>query len=143
MAEKILGSSVRPDGAWEGEQPYPAGVTPGPWESDGQAVFASDGTMLAESWEGTDEDMALMAAATALYAQLEDARVTLGAVAQALCGEYPSLANNVINQCAIRCADALAKASPAAQPIRQDAGSVTDETDTTTPTPLVTDEPEG
>lgn len=32
---------------------------------------------------------------------------------------------------------------PAAPSIRQDAGSVTDETDTTTRTPVVTDEPEG
>lgn len=52
----------------------------------------------------------LIAAAPDLAAQLEDARITLEEAAKLLARDYPSVANNLVNQCAIRCGDALAKA---------------------------------
>jgi hypothetical protein len=52
----------------------------------------------------------LAAAAPELYRALDDARVALEEAARVLSRDSPSLANNIVNQCAIRCADALAKA---------------------------------
>jgi hypothetical protein len=52
----------------------------------------------------------LITAAPELYTQLEDARATLEEAAKILARHYPSVANNLVNQCAIRCGDALAKA---------------------------------
>lgn len=58
----------------------------------------------------TDGDMALIAAAPELYEALADAKITLEEAAKLLAPQYPSVANNIVNQCAIRCGDALAKA---------------------------------
>ena len=52
----------------------------------------------------------LIAAAPELYAQLEDARITLDEAAKVLAREHLAFANNTVNQCAIRCSDVLAKA---------------------------------
>lgn len=52
----------------------------------------------------------LLAAAPDLYAQLEDAKATLEEAAKLLVDRHPSVANNIVNQCAVRCGDLLAKA---------------------------------
>ena len=67
-----------------------------------EGVFKDDAEMLA--------NQRLMAAAPELYERLEDAKVTLEEAAKLLAQEFPSLANNIVNQCAIRCGDLLAKA---------------------------------
>ena len=46
----------------------------------------------------------------ALSEALQDAKNTLEVAAKILARDYPSLANNIVNQCAIRCGDTLAKA---------------------------------
>lgn len=69
----------------------------------------SSGNYLAQD-ANRDANGSLIAAAPELYVQLEDARVTLEEAAKLLVERYPSVANNLVNQCAIRCADVLAKA---------------------------------
>lgn len=45
-----------------------------------------------------------------LMAQLADAKATLERAAKLLARDYPSVANNLVNQCAIRCGDVLLSA---------------------------------
>jgi hypothetical protein len=101
--------------------------TPGPWfiESDppcndhwypGLTIGSEpEGTRICDltplrDKSGNAANVRLIAAAPDLYAQLEDARVTLGEAAKILAGSRPSFANNIVNQCGIRCGDVLAKA---------------------------------
>lgn len=133
-SQKDLDSSVFDGGAKDTGQRDVAPATehtPGPWELGTVAIADRQSGGWLEAPEdavvycGSDEDpenecliegpdaranARLIAAAPDMYAQLDDALITLGEVAKVLARDYPSLANNVINQCAIRCADVLAKA---------------------------------
>ena len=60
--------------------------------------------------ETAEANARLIALAPQLYERLEAAKVTLEEAAKLLAREFPSLANNIVNQCAIRCGDLLAKA---------------------------------
>lgn len=58
----------------------------------------------------------MLAASKKMYLQLLDAMRTMEAVAKAIAGDYPALANNHLNQCAIRCSDVLRTALPPEPP---------------------------
>lgn len=98
--------------------PAVARFTPGPWrkERDGSHCFFIYATAPHSTFEvsparaHSEADACLIVVAPDLYAQLEDAKATLEEAAKLLVSHYPSVANNIVNQCAIRCGDILTKA---------------------------------
>jgi hypothetical protein len=91
--------------------------TPAPWNYVGGGVIEDAAGELVAYLAGrlndpeiTDNIGCQIAAAPDLFRVLDDARVTLEEAAKVMAPAFPSLANNIVNQCAIRCADALAKA---------------------------------
>lgn len=108
--------------------------TPGPWrvrDEDGEPytdVMAGDRLLasaypeyskydhrgsadqILRAYDEAKANARLIAAAPELYRQLEDAQMTLEEATKLLVERYPSVANHIVNPCAIRCAAALAKA---------------------------------
>jgi predicted dehydrogenase len=87
-----------------------------PWEYNGGGIIVGRGghqiACLSGLMNNGNADISgnLMAASPNLYKALEDVKATLEEAAKILAKDHPALANNIVNQCAIRCGDVLAKA---------------------------------